>query len=85
MRRLERLALLAGLVVASITMVYRHVLTDEQRAAAREATEVIRNATQDVADSVSPLVSNGPTRKEERAAAEANRARTAAQWESLGY
>ena len=85
MNRLERAVVMAGLVVVGITLAYRHVLTDEQREAAREGATVLQNATQEVTDTVSPLVSNGPTRKEERAAAEANRARTEAQWAALGY
>ena len=38
-----------------------------------------------VTDMVSPLVSDGPTHAEEEAATIANRARTASQWEALGY
>jgi hypothetical protein len=64
---------------------YRYVLTDEQRDSLNEAADVVRAATREVTDTVSPLVSDGPTRTEEETAAEANRWRTVQQWKALGY
>ncbi len=85
MKFLERLAITLGLVVVGVTAVYRHVLSDEQKDALREASDAIRSATREVTDMVSPLISSGPTKTEEEAMSEANRAHTAAQWEALGY
>lgn len=85
MKWLERLAIGAGLVVVAVTVVYRYVLTDEQRDGIQEANDVVQSAVREVTDTISPLVSDGPTKSEEEAAAAANRARTAAQWEALGY
>lgn len=85
MKILERFAITVGLIVVGVTAVYRYVLTDEQRDAMREVGDTIRGAVQEVSDSVAPLVSDKPTKSEERAMAEENRAKTAAQWESLGY
>lgn len=85
MNVLEKAALGLGLVVVGITAAYRHVLTDEQRDALNEAAVTVAKAVQDISDSISPLVSKGPAKAEERAAAVQNRASTAAQWESLGY
>lgn len=85
MRVLEKMAFTAGLVVIGITAVYRYVLSDEQRGAVKEIGDAIREATREVMDTMAPLVSEGPTRAEEEAASEENRARTAAQWASLGY
>ena len=81
----ERVAIGAGLAVVGVTIVYRYVLTDEQRGSMQEVADTLRNATHDVTDMVSPLVSDGPTHAEEEAATIANRARTASQWEALGY
>lgn len=81
----EKLAVGAGLIVVGVTAAYRYVLTDEQREAVREAGAVVQNSFNEVADSVSPLVSGGPTRAEEEAARTANRERTANQWATLGY
>ena len=85
MKVLEKVAIAVGLVVVGVTVVYRYVLSNDQREAMREAGESVRGAVQEVSDSVSPLVSNKPTKSEERAKAEENRAKTAAQWKSLGY
>ena len=85
MKVLEKVAIAVGLVVVGVTVVYRYVLSNDQREAMREAGESVRGAVQEVSDSVSPLVSNKPTKSEERAIAEENRAKTAAQWKSLGY
>ena len=85
MHVLEKMALGAGLVVVGITAVYRYVLNDEQREALREVSSSIVDATEEVQDSISPLVAGKTTHAEERARAEENRARTAAQWEALGY
>lgn len=81
MRFYEKLALGAGLAVMGVTIAYRHLLSEEQRDALREAANVIRTAYEDITDSVS----QGPTKAEERAAVAANRARTAAQWNAIGY
>lgn len=85
MKLLEKMAITTGLIVVGITALYRYVLTDEQRAAMREASDVVKESMRDVTDSIAPLVKNGPTKREEEAMIEANRARTAAQWETLGY
>lgn len=85
MKLLERIAIGLGVAVVAVTVVYRYVLSDEQREALDEAAGVLRSATREVTDTVMPLVSDGPTKTEEEAAAAANRARTAAQWEKLGY
>ena len=85
MRLFERIAFGAGLVVVGITLVYRYVLTDEQREGISEAADVLQKAAREITDSVAPLVSDGPTKSEEEAMAEENRARTADQWASLGY
>ena len=85
MRTLERMAITLGLVIVGITAVYRYVLSDEQKTALQEGADVLRAATREVTDTVTPLFSNGPTRSEEEAAARANQKRTAAQWEALGY
>ena len=71
--------------MVGVTAVYRYVLSDDQKDSMRELGNGIRSSAEEVMDSVSPLVSKGPTRKEEQAAADENRARTAAQWEALGY
>ena len=84
MKLLERIVLTMGAVVVGVTLVYRYVLTDEQRSALGEASDAIKSAPQDVTDSIAPLRSER-TKAEERAAVEANRARTAEQWESLGF
>lgn len=81
----ERLAIGAGLAVVGVTIVYRYVLTDEQRGSMQEVADTLRSATHEVTDSFAPLVSDGPTHAEEEAAAIANRMRTASQWEALGY
>lgn len=85
MRFIEKVALGAGILVVLVTAVYRNVLTDDQRAATREASSVLRDATREVTDTVKPLISDAPTKSEEEAAIRANRARTAAQWSALGY
>ncbi|MBR3326190.1 MAG: hypothetical protein IKG22_02570 [Atopobiaceae bacterium] len=85
MKTLEKVALLAGLIVVGVTALYRYVLNDEQKDALREASNTIRDATQEVSDSVAPFVSNGPTHAEEESRAAASRAATKAQWEALGY
>ena len=85
MKLLERTAIIAGLIVVGITAVYRHVLTDEQREALQEAGGAVRSAIREVTDTVAPLLHDGPTKTEEEAMAEANRARTAAQWDAMGY
>ena len=84
MKTLEKIAIAFGLFFVGVAAAYRYVLTDEQRASLAEATDAVRAAAREVTDTVSPLVSDGPTRTEEEAAAEANRKRTAAQWEALG-
>ncbi len=81
MKLLERLALGMGLVVVGVTAVYRYVLSDEQRMALQEAGASLRGAFEEVSDTVK----SGPTKAEEREAAEKNRASTAKQWEALGY
>ena len=81
----ERVAISAGIAVVGVTLAYRYVLTDEQRASMQEVADTLRNATHEVTDSVAPFVSDGPTHAEEEAAARANRARTAQQWQKLGY
>lgn len=85
MRLLERIILISGLLVVGVTAVYRYVLTEEQRDGLRETSDVLRSATREVTDSVAPLISDGPTKSEEEAAARANRERTVEQWEALGY
>ncbi|MDO4796915.1 MAG: hypothetical protein Q4A01_02735 [Coriobacteriales bacterium] len=85
MNVLEKMALGAGLVIVGATAVYRYVLNDEQREAIREVSSSIASATEEVSDSISPLVSGGMTHAEERARIEKNRARTRDQWEALGY
>lgn len=85
MKMYEKLAIAAGLVVVGITAVYRHVLTEEQRDAMREASDAVGAVAREVTDVVKPLVSDSPTKTQEEEAAAANRARTAAQWEALGY
>ena len=84
MKMLERVVLTMGAVVVGVTLVYRYALTDEHRSALGEASDAIRSATQEVTDSIAPLRSER-TKAEEKAATEANRARTAGQWESLGF
>ena len=81
MKAFERLALGMGLVVVSVSIVYRYVLSDEQRTAMREAGVSLRGAIEEVSDTIT----NGPTKAEEREAAEKNRESTAKQWEALGY
>lgn len=85
MKALEKLTIGIGLFFVGIAAVYRYVLTDEQRDSFNEAADVVRAATREVTDTVSPLVSDGPTRTEEETAAEANRWRTVQQWKALGY
>ncbi|MDO4806801.1 MAG: hypothetical protein Q4A07_06095 [Coriobacteriales bacterium] len=85
MRTLERMAIALGVVIVGITAVYRYMLGDEQKAALQEGADVLRAATREISDSITPLMSDGPTRSEEEAAARANQERTAAQWEALGY
>lgn len=85
MRLLERTAITLGLIVIGVTVVYRYVLNDEMRGAAQDAADAIRSATREVTDTISPLVSDGPTKSEEEAMYAAGRERTAAQWEALGY
>ncbi|MDO4539016.1 MAG: hypothetical protein Q4B54_12705 [Coriobacteriales bacterium] len=85
MKLLERIAFTMGLVVVGVTVVYRYVLTAEQRSALGEAGDAIRSATREVTDTVAPLVSDGPTKSEEEAMAAANRARTIDQWQKIGY
>ncbi|MBR3224186.1 MAG: hypothetical protein IKF78_02570 [Atopobiaceae bacterium] len=85
MKSYEKMVVLAGVVVVGITAVYRYVLSDEQRTALREVGNSLRDSTQEVRDTVAPLVSDGPTKKEIQESFEANRKRTAKQWEELGY
>ncbi|MBO7674511.1 MAG: hypothetical protein J6S63_05830 [Atopobiaceae bacterium] len=85
MKTLERIAISLGLFFVGIAAIYRYVLTDEQRETLVEAATAVQSATREVTDMVSPLVSDGPTRSEEEALAEANRERTAKQWEALGF
>ena len=85
MRLYEKLIFGAGVAVAGITYVYRYVLGEEQRDALREIAETLTNATHEVTDSVAPLRSNVRTHEEQRAAVEANQARTASQWEQVGF
>lgn len=85
MNTLERMAIGLGLIVVGTVAAYRYVLSDEQRAVARELADDVRNATREVVDVVSPLVSDGPTKSDEEAAARANRERTATMWRGLGY
>lgn len=82
---IDKIALGAGLVVVASTMVWRYVLNDDQRAELSSVSASITEATREISDSISPLVSDGPTHAEEEARAEENRARTKAQWEALGY
>ena len=85
MRLLEKIAFIAGLTVVGVTAIYRYVLSDEQRASLQEGADTIRKATREVTDSISPLVSDGPTKSEEEAMAQQNRERLAKQWAELGY
>ena len=85
MKLYEKIIVGAGLVIVGITAAYRYVLTDDQRSALREVGDSLRKANQEVHDTVAPLVSDGPTKKEEQEMFEAGRARTAKQWEKLGY
>ncbi len=85
MKLLERIAFGLGLVVVGVTAVYRYVLSDDQRSAVKEAGDAVRSAGREVADTISPLVSDGPTKSEEEAILAANRARTVDQWQKLGY
>lgn len=85
MRLYEKILFVAGLAVVGITLAYRYVLNEEQRDGIREAGSVLRNAGQEVADSVSPLVKDGPTHADEVRMAEENRAKTAAEWEAVGF
>lgn len=85
MKLLERLAILLGLAVVGVTAVYRYALTDEQREALQDLSHEMQAATREVTDMVMPLMKDGPTKTEEEAMAAANRERTAAQWDALGY
>ena len=85
MNFLEKAALAFGLTVAGVTLVYRYALSDEQREAVREAEMYVSDATQEITDSISPLVNGGPTHASEKASYAANRERTKEQWEALGY
>ena len=85
MHVLEKIALGAGLVVVASTAVFRYVLNDEQRDALREMSASISDATREVSDSISPIVSDGKTHAGEAARVQANQDRTKAQWEALGY
>lgn len=85
MKLYEKIAFGLGLIVVGVTVVYRYVLSDEQRSALNEAGDAIQSATREITDTVSPLVSDGPTKSEEEAMAAANRARTIDQWQKIGY
>ena len=86
MHTYEKVLLVAGLVVVGVTLAYRNLLDEDQKKDLREVADSIRTASDDVVDSVSPLV-NGPTHshRAEEIAAEENRARTAAQWKAIGF
>ena len=86
MHTYEKVLLIAGLVVVGVTLAYRNLLDEEQKKDLREAADAVRAANDEVLDSVSPLVSGAShSRRDEEAAAEANRARTAAQWAEIGF
>lgn len=86
MRTYEKVLLIAGLVVVGVTLAYRNLLDEEQKKDLREAADAVRAANDEVIDSVSPLVKGGSySRREEEIAAEENRARTAAQWQAIGF
>ncbi len=85
MKLYEKIIVGAGLLVVGVTAAYRYVLSDDQRSALREVGDSLREATQEVRDTVAPLVSDGPTKREIQESFEANRERTAKQWEKLGY
>ena len=86
MRTYEKVLLIAGLVVVGITLAYRNLLDEEQKKDLREAADAVRAANDEVIDSVSPLVKGGShSRRDEEVAAEENRARTAAQWQAIGF
>ena len=86
MNLLSRISAALGVVIVGTYLAHRYLLNDEQRAEVAAVREEMRASVEEVADAVSPITSKGgPTRSEERAAAEANRARTKAQWAAIGY
>ncbi|MBR3159693.1 MAG: hypothetical protein IKG18_17285 [Atopobiaceae bacterium] len=86
MNVLNRITVFLGVFIVGGYLAYHHVLSDEQRADVAAAQEELKKAMEEISDAVMPLVSKGtPTKAQERAAAEANRARTAQQWEAIGY
>ena len=85
MNLLKKVFVGVGIAAVGLNLAYRYLLSDEQRSELRKVQEEMSNAAQEVSEAVSPLVSDGPTPSEERAAAEANRARTEEQWAAIGF
>ncbi len=86
MNVLSRITVFVGVVIVGGYLAYHHLLNEEQRADVMAAQEEVRVAVDEISDAISPIVSKGaPTKKQEREAAEANRARTAEQWAAIGY
>lgn len=86
MNVLSRITVAVGVLIVGGYLAYHHLLTEEQKADVVAAQQEVSAAWEEVADAVSPLVSKGaPTKSQERAAAQANRERTAQQWAALGY
>ncbi len=85
MNTITKIAVALGVCIVGGNLVFRYVLNDDQRNEIRAANKELTDALREVEDTISPLVSDGPTRAEERAAAEANRARTKQQWAAIGY
>ena len=86
MNLLSKISAALGVVIVGTYLAHRHLLNDEQRTEIAALRQEIRASVEEVADALSPITSKGgPTRSEERAAAEANRERTKAQWAAIGY
>ena len=86
MNVLNKITVFLGIALVGGFLAYRHLLSDEQKADVVAAQEELKNAVDEISEAVMPLISKGaPTKAQERAAAEANRARTAQQWEAIGF
>ena len=85
MNVLRNIFIVMGAAIVGTYLAYEHVLSDEQREELRAANHEIQKAFRDVADTIEPIVSKGPTRAEEEAAVEANQERTRKQWNAIGY
>lgn len=86
MNVLNKITVFLGIALVGGYLAYRHLLSDEQKADVVAAQEELKNAVDEISEAVMSLISKGaPTKAQERAAAEANRARTAQQWEAIGF